>query len=146
LDAWAKHTIESSGPNLRRFYVPSIKGEELLLKVNQICEANSIAYAITGEWAAQLYSPFVSSISQVRLRFPADRPLSMLTSDLKAREVNEGSNLAVIESSSYGDFLFRERQRGIWLANAIIVYLDLLQSDGRAKEMAEHLRRERIHF
>jgi hypothetical protein len=32
------------------------------------------------------------------------------------------------------------------LANPIIVYLDLLQSDGRAKEMAEHLRGERIHF
>jgi hypothetical protein len=146
LDAWAKHTIDSPRPNLRRFYVPSIKGEELMLKVNQTCEAHSIAYAITSEWAAQLYSPFLSSISQIRLRFPDDQPLSVLTSDLKAREVSEGSNLAIIESSSSGDFLFRERQKGVWLANPIVVYLDLLQSDGRAKEMAEHLRRERIHF
>jgi hypothetical protein len=65
---------------------------------------------------------------------------------LKAREVGEGSNLVFLEAASYGEFLFRERERGVWLANPIIVYLDLLQSDGRAKEMAEHLRRERIHF
>jgi hypothetical protein len=65
---------------------------------------------------------------------------------LKAKDVSEGTNLAVIETSSYGEFLFREQQKGIWLANPIIVYLDLLQSDGRAKEMAEHLRRERIRF
>lgn len=146
LDAWAKHTIDAPRPSLRRFYVPSLKGEDLLRKINQICEAHSAAYAITGEWAAQLYNPFLSSISQVRLRFPLDRQLSALTSELKAKEVSEGTNLAIIETPSYGDFLFREQQRGIWLANPIIVYLDLLQSDGRAKETAEHLRRERIHF
>lgn len=146
LDAWAKHMLDLPRPSLRRFYVPSVKGEELLQKINQICEADGVAYAITGEWAAQLYSPFLSAISQVRLRFPQDRSLSNLTSELKTKEVSEGANLAVIETSSYGDFLFRQQQRGVWLANPIIVYLDLLQSEGRAKEMAEHLRRERIHF
>jgi hypothetical protein len=146
LDAWKKQIIDAPKPQLRRFFVPSLKAEEMLLRVNQVCEAHSIAYAITGEWAAQIYSPFLSSISQVRLRFPEDQPISMLTSELKAREVGEGSNLIFLETASYGDFLFREQERGVWLANPIIVYLDLLQSDGRAKEMAEHLRRERIHF
>lgn len=146
LDAWAKVVTDSPKPKLRRFYIPSIKGEDLMSKINQVCESHSIAYAITGEWAGQIYSPFLSSISQVRIRFPEDQPLSLLTAELSAREVIEGSNLAVIESSSYGDFLFRERQRGVQLANPIIVYLDLLRSDGRAKEMAEHLRRERIRI
>ena len=146
LDAWAKNVADSPKPKPRRFYAPSLKGEELMMKINQACESHGIAYAITGEWAAQIYSPFLSSIPQVRLRFPDDKSLSMMTSELKAREVNEGSNLAVIGSSSYGDFLFREQLRGVWLANPILVYLDLLQGDGRAKEMAEHLRRERIHF
>jgi hypothetical protein len=146
LDAWAKNVSDSPKPKLRRFYVPSLKGEELMNKINQLCESHHIAYAIAGEWAAQIYSPFLSSISQVRLRIPDDQPLSLLTSELKAKEVNEGSNFAVVQSPSYGDFLFREQQRGIWLANPILVYLDLLQGDGRAKEMAEHLRRERIQF
>lgn len=146
LDAWAKNVVDSPKPKLRRFYAPSLKGEDLMVRINQACESRSIAYAITSEWAAQIYSPFLSSISQVRIRFPNDQPLSFLTSELNAKEVNEGSNLAVIETSSYGDFLFREQQRGVWLANPILVYLDLLQGDGRAKEMAEHLRRERISF
>ena len=45
-----------------------------------------------------------------------------------------------------GDLLFRERVGGVWLASPIQVYLDLLRGEGRAKEMAEHLRRERIGF
>jgi hypothetical protein len=146
LDAWKKHILDAPKPQLRRFFVPSLKAEELLLRIDKICEAHSIAYAITGEWAAQIYSPFLSSIAQVRLRFPEDQSTSILIADLKAREVGEGSNLVLLETASYGDSLFRERERGVWLANPIIVYLDLLQSDGRAKEMAEHLRRERIHF
>ena len=35
---------------------------------------------------------------------------------------------------------------GIWLASAVQVYLDLMRSEGRAKEMAKHLRRERFGF
>ena len=146
LDAWKKQMLDAPKPQLRRFFVPSLKAEELLLRINQICETDNIAYAVTGEWAAQIYSPFLSSVSQVRLRFPEDQPISALTSELKAREVSEGSNLVFLETASYGDLLFREQERGVWLANPVIVYLDLLQSDGRAKEMAEHLRRERIHF
>lgn len=146
LDAWKKQIIDAPKPQLRRFFVPSLKADELLLRINQICEAHNIAYAITGEWAAQIYTPFLSSVSQVRLRFPEDQPISTLISELKAREVGEGSNLIFVETASYGNFLCRERERGVWLANPIIVYLDLLQSDGRAKEMAEHLRLERIHF
>jgi hypothetical protein len=35
---------------------------------------------------------------------------------------------------------------GIWLANPIQIYLDLLRGEGRAKEMAEHLRQDKIGF
>ena len=65
---------------------------------------------------------------------------------LGARVVSEGFNLAVIEATSPGELLFRERVNGAWLASPIQVYLDLLRSEGRAKEMADHLRRERIGF
>ena len=66
--------------------------------------------------------------------------------ELGARVVSEGFNLAVIEATSPGELLFRERVNGAWLASPIQVYLDLLRSEGRAKEMADHLRRERIGF
>jgi len=40
--------------------------------------------------------------------------------------------------------LFRERISDAWLASPVQVYLDLLRGEGRAKEMAEHLRKERL--
>jgi hypothetical protein len=66
--------------------------------------------------------------------------------ELGARPVNEGANLAIIEAKSLGELLFREQVGSIWLASPIQVYLDLLGGEGRAKEMAEHLRKERIGF
>lgn len=146
LEAWVKHASNSTKPWVRRFYVPSLKPEELLTRIDQLCSARGAAYAVTQEWAAQLYSPYLSSISQVRFRLPSDQPTEEIAAELNAREVQEGSNLGIIESKSYGDFLFRERKRDVWLASPILVYLDLLHGDGRAKEMAEHLRQERIGF
>jgi hypothetical protein len=69
-----------------------------------------------------------------------------LYAELEARPVNEGANLDVIETRSRGEFLFRERAGNLWLASPVQVYLDLLRSGGRGKEMAEHLRQERIGF
>jgi hypothetical protein len=66
--------------------------------------------------------------------------------DLGARVVSEGANLVVIETDSSGELLFRERVGGVWLASPIQVYLDLLRGEGRAKEMADHLRQEQIGF
>jgi len=123
-----------------------MKAEELMNRIGQIGNARGGMYAITGEWAAQIYAPFLSSISQVRCRYALNQSISEFASELNASEVNEGSNLVLLEPKSYGEFLFREEQRGIWLASPIVVYLDLAQGDGRAKEMAEHLRRERIRF
>jgi hypothetical protein len=146
LDAWVKQTAALPMPLVRRFYVPSLKPEEVITRIDEVCSSRGAAYAITQEWAAQIYSPFLSNIAQVRFRLPADQPIGEIASQLNAREVQEGSNLGIIESKSSGDFLFRERERGVWLASPILVYLDLLQGDGRAKEMANHLRQERIKF
>jgi hypothetical protein len=65
---------------------------------------------------------------------------------LGARPVSEGANLVVIDAKSPGDLLFRQRVDGVWLASPIQTYLDLVRAEGRAKELAEHLRRETIGF
>jgi hypothetical protein len=44
------------------------------------------------------------------------------------------------------DLLSRQRVDGVWLASPIQTYLDLVRAEGRAKELAEHLRRTRIGF
>jgi hypothetical protein len=146
LDEWAKQIELSARPEVRRYYVPRIKSEDLMKAIDQVCRRLSTAYVITHEWAAQLYSPFLSNIPQVKCRIYPNAPPSTVASELGAREVDEGSNLAIIESNSMRDFLFEQEIRGLHVESPILAYLDLLGGEGRAKELADHLRVERIGF
>lgn len=146
LDEWVKQLASIRPPNLRRYYVPATKADSLLDQVGEVFDAHDAGYAISYEAAAQRYSPFLSSVSQVRARLLNGASADAAIDDLGARVVNEGANLVIIEAKSPGDLLFRERVGGIWLASPVQVYLDLLRGEGRSKEMAEHLRKERIGF
>jgi len=146
LDEWVRQTELLSRPEIRRYYVPSVKPEELMKALNDTCKRLSTAYVITHEWAAQLYSPFLSNISQVKCRVFPNGPLSLITGALNAREVSEGSNFGLIESDSVRDMLFEQEIRGLRVESPILAYLDLLGGEGRSKELAEHLRNERIGF
>lgn len=146
LDAWVKQLASIRPPALRRYYVPGMKTDQLLEHAAQVFAAHQVGYAISHEAAAQRYAPFLSSVSQVRCRLLVGRAADAAIGELGARVVHEGANLAIIEAKSPGELLFRERVGDIWLASPIQVYLDLLRSEGRAKEMAEHLRQERIGF
>jgi len=53
---------------------------------------------------------------------------------------------AQLQCRSRCELLFRARIGDAWLAGPVQVYLDLLRGEGRAKEMAEHLRKERLGF
>jgi hypothetical protein len=146
LDAWVKQLAVMRPAPLRRFFVPSVGGDGLVEKLGQVFAQHNMEYAITHEAAGQHYAPFLSSVSQVRCRVLNSPEVERALVDLGARAVSEGSNLAIIETKSPGELLFREQVKGVWLASPIQVYLDLVGSEGRGKEMAEHLRRERIGF
>lgn len=142
LDEWKKQVLVARQPPTRRYYVPATNVNELPDRLAAACEASELEYVITQEAAAQLYAPYLSSISRVACRMAAGYTDAAF-SKLRARAVTEGANLLVIETKSEGEFLFKERHGAIWLANPVQVYLDLLRSGGRAQEAAEHLRRER---
>lgn len=146
LDAWAKHQAVLRPLNARRYYVPGVKTDSLLSHLGRILNHHRVEYAVTSEAAAQRYAPFLSIVSFVRARILAGAAADGAVADLNARVVNEGSNLAIIETKSAGELLFREQLEGVWFATPVQVYLDLLRGEGRAKEMAEHLRKERIKF
>jgi hypothetical protein len=82
----------------------------------------------------------------VKCRIFPNAPLSLIAEELNAREVEEGSNWGVIESDSIRDMEFEQDIRGLRVQSPILAYLDLLGGEGRSKEMAEHLRHERIGF
>lgn len=146
LDTWAKQQSVSKPLPMRRYYVPSVRIDELMEKLDQVCTNRDVQYAVTHEAAGQRYAPFLSKVSQVRCRLLAGSSAERAIGDLEARTVNEGANLVIIEAKSPGEFLFRERIESTWLASPVQVYLDLVRSEGRAKELAEHVRRERIRF
>lgn len=144
LDAWKTHQLSTRPLKLHRYYVSSSGVGPLMRRLSIEGEKHHLRYVVTGEVAAQHYAPYLSSISQVRCRMlETDRTRKVLQK-IEARPVNEGWNLGIIESKSNGDFAFSERIEGVWMASPLRAYLDLLQGDGRAKEMAEHLRRERL--
>lgn len=146
LDAWAKQAATRRAQAMRRLYVPLTRADELVERMGRVLAGHAVEYEITHEAAGQRYAPFLSSVSRVQCRLLAGREADQAIEELGARVVSQGTNLAVIDAKSLGELLFRQRLNGIWLASPIQVYLDLLRSKGRAKEMAEHLRRERIGF
>lgn len=146
LDAWVKQLTATRPQALRRYYVPGTKADSLAARIGQVFDQHDVEYAVSHEAAAQRYAPFLSSVSQVRMRVLIGANADAAIGDLGARVVNEGANLGIIEAKSPGELLFRERVDGLWLASPIQIYLDLLRGEGRSKEMAEHFRKEKIGF
>jgi DNA-binding transcriptional ArsR family regulator len=144
LSEWKKQLLAIRPPPIRRYYVPATDVTDLPGRLDGACEASGVEYVLTQEAAAQLYAPFLSTISRVACRLAPGLAADAALGKLEARVVSEGANLLVLETSSQGEFLFKERHDTVWLANPVQVYLDLLRSGGRAEEAAEHLRRERI--
>ena len=146
LNTWVDQLPTLHAPRLRRFYAPSLKKDHLLQPLNHAFSNHKVDYAISYEVAAQCYAPYLSEVSQVRCRLIPGPAAEAALSDLGARVVTEGMNLAVIEVKFLGEMLFREYLHGAWFANPIQVYLDLFRSEGRAREMADHLRKAKISF
>ncbi len=146
LDAWTKQLATIRPSPVRRYYVPGARADTLATQIGQVFDAHEVQYAVSHEAAAQRYAPFLSNVSQVRVRALIDANADAAIGDLDARVVSEGANFGIIEAKSPGELLFREQIDGLWLASPIQIYLDLLRGERRSKEMAEHFRKERIDF
>lgn len=146
LDEWSNQAAAARQLTFRRYYVPSIDADALTGQLDEFCEAHDVEYVLTQEVAAQHYAPYLTRISQVKCRMTPGRAADAVVSELGARVVSEGANLMVSETKSQGEFLFKNRMGHSWLASPVQVYLDLLRGGGRAREMAEHLRKETIGF
>jgi hypothetical protein len=144
VDAWTSYITDQKPPRLTRYYVPGGSAVELAQRLDRACQDADAAYTVTAEAAAQLYAPYLSSISQVKCRIePGPRQAEALDT-LNARPVSEGWNLGLIETRARGDVTVAECIDGVRLASPLQVYLDLLQGSGRSREMAAHLRAERL--
>lgn len=146
LDAWAKFTSNARPLSLRRYYVPGLKQDELVAHLSHVFTVNNVGYAVTHEMAAEHYTHHLTQVSQVRVRLTHSANTETAMAALGARVVSEGANLVIIENKSPAQLRFSEQVNGVWFASPIQIYLDLLCSEGRAKELAVHFRKERIGF
>jgi hypothetical protein len=146
LDAWTKEVTNRKPPALRRYYVPGLNTQGMVESIANAFHAHEVTYAITHEMAAQRLTPHLTSLSQVRIRLTYGARSEKALAALGARVVSEGANLIVIDTRSPTDLQFRQKVDEVWLASPIQIYLDLIRGEGRAKDLAEHFRRERIGF
>lgn len=141
LDAWSAHQRAAKPLAMRRYYVPGGgDAAHLMDRLDRICRIENCAYAVTGEAAAQTYAPYLSSVSQLVCRLKTGPKADAVLEDLGARSVRDGWNLGVIDATSESEFVFTQERDGIRFASPLQTYLDLLQSAGRAPELADHLR------
>ena len=145
LDAWRESILNGPKAKRTRYYVPRMNPEEMVKQIEQEAPYANIDLEFTGQFAAQSYTPFLSNVPDLAVRVRGKRACEMLLSSLNARKVSEGANLIVIDASS--NKLSRassEDGEERWLASPLQVYLDLLEDHGRSREMAEHLRSQKL--
>jgi hypothetical protein len=143
LDEWQRQIQDARRPpTRRRYYVPGGSSDALAHRLATVCEAGGVEYVLTQDAAAQQYAPFLSNVSRIACRMPTSKSAGDVLANLDARVVTEGANLDVIDTTSRGEFLFKEQRGQLWLASPVQVYLDLLRNEGRSRDMAEHLRKE----
>lgn len=144
LDAWASYQTSVKPKAVRHFYVRSMTPADLQRHIDHACEIYGIPYELAGITAGQIHAPYLSSVSQVICRIPAKVSMSAMLDSVDARPVRDGWNLGVHEVASDDELRFRERIDGFWVSDPLQTYLDLLQAGGRAKELAQHLRAEKL--
>ena len=149
LDAWVEQLPGMRPPTMYRYYVPLIDPDELVKGIATVFAKHGIEYAITGETAGQHYAPFLTGLVRVHCRLPMIPASHEALAETGARAVDGGANFIVIEVRAASELLLPEppaRSDRIQFASPVQVYLDLLRGEGRAKELAEHLRSEVIGF
>lgn len=144
LDAWSTYQGSVKPKALRHYYVRSTTPPDLQRRLDHACETEHVPYELTSISAGQIHAPYLSSASQVFCRIPTGRGMYGVLDAIEARPVRDGWNLGVHELKSEDELRFRQRIDDLWVADPLQAYLDLLQSGGRAKELAQHLRAEKL--
>ena len=144
IEAWSGYQMSVKPNAVQHFYVRSIAPPELQQRIENACKAHGVPYEFAGITAGQIHTPYLSRVSQVLCRIPAGGQMQAILASIDARPVREGWNLGVYEIPSDSELRFRQRIDDLWVADPLQTYLDLLQAGGRAKELAQHLRAEKL--
>lgn len=140
LDAWRDSIVMGPKTGRNYYYVPRMNLEDMARKIRREAPGANIDLELTGQYAAQSYTRFLSGVSVLTVRVRGKQDRELLLSMLGARKVSEGANLVLIDARQHDLNPGRDRRAEQFLATPLQVYLDLFEDSGRSKELAEHLR------
>jgi len=105
-----------------------------------------IDHALTGPAAASLVAPFITAVPVAEVWVTATAAPEELYDGAQADPVTDGQNVVFLQAKDDTPLAFREKKKGLWLANRFRLYADLRRDPRRGREQAEDLRREVIGF
>lgn len=143
LDAW-REAYHFPTTGLLQGHMPARSGELALRMLAEELVGHKIEFAATGLAAAWLLTSFAAfRIATIYLRNPVD---ASVLEGLGFRKGSRGANVWLAVPQDEGAFQGVEVVHGVPCVHPIQVYLDLKDHPERAREAAEQLRKERLHW
>lgn len=142
LEAWAENAARLRFES--RLVIP-VRGE-LREEVERILDALQDRAVVSGELAAELYAPYLAaSHATVHCIDEGAWETARLAAEAGPRPLRPHGQVAVdLAEEGVGDF--GERRFGLPLVSPAQLYVELSRERGRAREAAEHVRREVLKF
>jgi hypothetical protein len=127
-------------------YLLAQTAAQLVERVSGPLADADIPHALTGAAGASVLAPFVTAVPVAEVWVPADIDDIRLHQAAGTRNVAEGYNVMFLQENDDAPLAFRAKHHGVWVANVIRLYGDLLRDPKRGREQAAHLREEVIGF
>lgn len=144
LDLWAEEQVDR--PRRTLGYLLAQTPRQLVERLGTNLERAGVDYAFTGAAGASLLAPFVTAVPVTEVWVAATAGREELLRGVGAEPVTEGQNVVFLQEKDDTPLAFRERAKGVWIANRFRVFADLGRDPRRGREQADHLRQEVIGF
>ncbi len=145
LDLWAEEEKEP-GSRLTAAFMLTRPGGRPAALISECLEGAGISHAITGNAAAAILAPALTSVPVTEVRVTAAIPAADVLKTMGARQVEEGANLVIVQGGDDAELRFRHKVGEIWVAANTRIYLDALRDPRRGKEQAQVFRETVLGF
>lgn len=148
LDEWSEHhSLKVYQP--RRFAGWAQGHGDLERSVCAALASHGIQYALTLGSGAQRVAPFATSVPQVDILVPLSTDPAFLT-DASVGLIDVGSdggeNVVLRMTDERWPLMQRQERDGLAVASDVQLYLDLMASPRRGRELAQRIREQRLNW
>jgi hypothetical protein len=144
LDLWVEE-MKDRGVRQVRTYRLARDPVAQITSLSRLLDEAGIEHAVSGAAAAMRMAPFATAVPVTEVWLAEGRELEA-AEVVGAEHVTDGHNLILKTARDDVPLAFRHRHAGVWLADALRVYLDVSADPKRGREQAAHLRQEVIGF